>query len=98
MFTTSSIIPTEQGQRLITRLGRHWSHKFDVELDEHHLTVPFNDSTKAHMQVEAGGLHVRIDTAEAERLDTLKQVVADHLQRFAKEQTLAFDWRQEGQE
>lgn len=93
MFTTSTIIPTEQGQRLITRLGRHWGHKFAVELDEQHLTVPFNETTQAHMQVETGGLHVRIDTPEAERLDSLKQVVADHLQRFAKEQTLAFDWQ-----
>lgn len=93
MFTTSTLVPTEQGKRLITRLGRHWGHKFDVTLEDRHLTVPFSDTSQAHMQVQPDGLSVSIRTEEEARLASMKQVVADHLQRFAKDQTLKFDWQ-----
>lgn len=93
MYTTSTIVPTAQGQRLITRLGRHWGHKFTVTLNDNELSVPFNETTQANMQVQEYGLCVRIDTSDEERLETLKQVVADHLQRFAKNQTLVFHWQ-----
>ena len=94
MFTSSASITTEQGQRLITRLGRHWGHKFAVDLEDNHLPVPFDADTLATMAVQPHALAVQIHTPDASRLEPLQKVVADHLQRFAKEQTLSFHWQQ----
>ncbi len=93
MYSSTTTILTEQGQRLITRLGRHWGHKFAVVQEDHRLTIPFSEDSRADMQVQAEGLSVRIDTSDPERLGSLQQVVADHLQRFAKDQTLQFHWQ-----
>ncbi|KGD62660.1 hypothetical protein Y5S_03615 [Alcanivorax nanhaiticus] len=92
MFTTSATILTEQGQRLITRLGRHWGHKFDVTLSETELYIPFSATSHSRLTLNEGGLTAQISAAEPERLSTLKQVLTDHLQRFAKDQTLVFPW------
>lgn len=96
MLTTHGSVQTEQGHRLITRLGRHWGHKFPVNLTDRSLTIPFDANTRAELQASETGLTVRIEQVESDDASTLKTVIADHLQRFAKDQTLIFQWHKEG--
>ena len=39
MATVHARLETPQAQRLLTRLGRHWGHKFEVEMEAGRLLV-----------------------------------------------------------
>ena len=77
--------------RLMTRLCRHWSHKFKVELDEGHGSVAFPAGT-CTFAAEASLLQVSLDMPEDSQV-RMQQVVAEHLQRMAGSETLAVEWR-----
>lgn len=85
-------LETHQAQRLLTHLGRHWGHKFEVELEARRLLVPFSDEARARLQASDAALDVRIEHPTQAGVDELKDVVADHLQRFSKDEELAFQW------
>lgn len=77
--------------RLMTRLCRHWSHKFNVELDAASGSVAFPNGTCA-FAVEADLLQVSLHMPEDNQA-RMQQVVAEHLQRMAGTETLAVNWR-----
>ena len=93
MEQTRATLATQQGQRLLTRLGRHWSHKFDVTLDTSRLDIPFSPESRATIQIHDTGLEVTIESQNGEALDKLQTVVAEQLQRFASDEVLAFHWQ-----
>ncbi len=77
--------------RLMTRLCRHWSHKFNVELDESHGSVAFPAGT-CEFVAEAGLLQVSLRVPEDSQA-RMQRVVAEHLQRMAGSEPLAVQWR-----
>ncbi|MBZ2189038.1 DUF2218 domain-containing protein [Alcanivorax sp. JB21] len=85
-------LETPQAQRLLTRLGRHWGHKFEVEMEAGRLLVPFSDEVRTWLQASDAVLDVRIEHPTQAGADELKGVVADHLQRFSKDEELVFGW------
>lgn len=93
MAHSHTVVHTTQGKKLVTRLGRHWGHKFDVILTDTQLTVPFNPEAQALLRVKEEALEIELRHSQADELATLQQVVAEHLQRFAGEETLQFNWR-----
>lgn len=73
----------------MTRLCRHWGHKFPV-------TSGKEDS---EIQLSMGVCRMRCNEAlvvelegDAERIQRLQQVVADHLHRMASKETLVIEW------
>jgi len=96
-------VPTENAKRYLQQLCKHWSHSLAVELTARRGSVVFpRDARGAHWPGEArllmeageGTLACRIEASAPEQLETLKGVVASHLDRFAfREAPLAFDWR-----
>lgn len=91
MATSRARLDTPQAKRLMTRLGRHWSHKFEVEMDEERLLVPFSEEARVTLLASDAVLDIEIEHPEAEG-ETLQTVVAEHLQRFSKDEALRFDW------
>ena len=91
MFVSTARIATDNPQRLITRLCKHWSHKFPVSFDaqqgEIHLSL-------GHCRLEAldDGLQVRLQAAEDEQIQRLQTVVGEHLQRMAAAPLPEFVW------
>lgn len=77
--------------RLMTRLCRHWSHKFEVQLDEGQGSVAFPDGA-CEFTANAGVLHVRLQMPEDSQA-RLQPVVAEHLQRMASDEPLEVQWR-----
>lgn len=92
MATVHARLETHQAQRLLTRLGRHWGHKFEVEMEAGRLLVPFSDEARAWLQASDAVLEIRIEHLDQAGVDKLKGVVADHLQRFSKDEELVFGW------
>jgi len=86
----SSIDPA----RLLRRLCNHWRHKFEIERrgDEHAL-IPLGEVGTAEFTITPGVLHAEARHEDGAQLPRLQQVIATHLERFARDETLVFDWR-----
>ncbi|AYC32343.1 DUF2218 domain-containing protein [Pseudomonas cavernae] len=77
--------------RLMTRLCRHWGHKFTVELDEGRGAVEFPNG-RCEFVSEVGLLQVSLRMPEDNQA-RMQQVVAEHLQRMAGDEPLVIEWR-----
>jgi hypothetical protein len=96
-------VPTACGSRYLQQLCKHWSHNLQVEFTSEKGSVVFPHNARGadfpgdgRALFEAGEtvLTVRVEASSPDQLDTLKQVVASHLDRFAfREAPLAFDWQ-----
>jgi hypothetical protein len=94
MLVSTAQIVTDNPQRLITRLCKHWSHKFPVSLDERQGEIELS-SGHCLLNVQEAGLHVRLQAAEEEQILRLQSVVADHLQRMAAAPLPEFAWHRQ---
>lgn len=92
MFTSRAQVDTALASRCLTRLCRHWGHKFTVTFDEQQGDI-FFDPARCLLAMNDKGLLVTIQTPDAVELDELEPVVADHLQRMAGEETLVIAWQ-----
>lgn len=86
-----AVIHTLHPQRLMTRLCKHWGHKFAVELAEQHCSIELPLGL-CHMRC-TDILQVQLHS-DAEHISQLQQVVADHLRRMASMEELVIDWQQ----
>jgi len=87
-------VPTRSGSRYLQQLCKHWGHKFPVSFDPKHgeITLPMGPLI---MDATPDALGLVLETEDAAALDRFESVVAEHVQRFAFRETLAFDWRRE---
>ncbi len=90
--SSSARIKANNPTRLILRLCKHWGHKFPVSFDERQGDVQLSIG-RCLMQAQEGELEVRLESSDAEQLQKLEQVVADHLQRMAGAEALSIEWR-----
>lgn len=93
MSATQGHVDTQNPSRLITRLCKHWGHKFPVRHDEQEGEIQLSIG-QCRMKVVEGGLNVVLEAEDAEQLQRLQQVVAEHLERMATGETLVFTWQQ----
>ena len=83
---------TASGSKYLQQLCKHWSHKFDVDFSEKRGQVRF-PSAVATMEASADALLVSIETEVTGSVERLKEILADHLDRFAfREAPLPFEW------
>ena len=93
MASLTANVPTPNGSRHLQQLCKHWSHKFDTEFDAERGSIAFPMGSIS-MTAGADSLTVTIDPQEGVDVERFKQVVAEHLDRFAfREAPLTFDWR-----
>lgn len=85
-------VPTPSGGKYVQQLCKHWSHKLPVELEGDTGKVTF-DGVVATMAADSQVIQVTLEGSDREQLDRLKEVVAQHLDRFAfREGPLTYDW------
>jgi hypothetical protein len=89
-MTSHTTVPTASASKYLQQLCKHWSHRFAVEFDADHGTVPMPSGTLT-LAATPTGLSLDLDAPDA-ALPRMETVVAEHLQRFAFRETLAFDW------
>ena len=83
---------TASGSKYLQQLCKHWGHKFKVEFSETKGQVP-SPSAVATMEANADELLVCVEADDAESVERLKEIVAQHLDRFAfREAPLPFEW------
>lgn len=92
MPESRATVTTEHAVRCVTRLCRHWSHKFQVSFDETRGEI-FFDPARCTLTVVEGGLEVLIEAPDTATLEQLEPVVADHMQRMVAGETLQISWQ-----
>lgn len=83
-------IQTQQPERLMKRLCKHWGHKFPVQLEEQQASIELPMGICRMLCTDI--LRVELQS-DAEQMPTMQQVVADHLQRMASSEELVIDWQ-----
>jgi hypothetical protein len=94
MTTSSSLVKTATPTRLITRLCRHWGHKFPVSFDNQRGEITLGIG-RCLMAADGVGLRVDLEAESLENLSRLEGVVAAHLQRMAGSEELCFNWERQ---
>lgn len=83
---------TASGSKYLQQLCKHWGHKFEVEFSATRGEVRF-PSAVATMEASADLLLVTIETDDPGSVERLKEIVTQHLDRFAfREAPLPFEW------
>ncbi|MBX9400919.1 DUF2218 domain-containing protein [Lysobacter sp. BMK333-48F3] len=93
MPTAHARIASAQARKLLRTLCNHWRHKFELEYADDRARIVFDADTQLRAGADETGLALELIAADPARLHTLQGVVLEHLQRFAREETLAADWR-----
>lgn len=84
-------IATLNGSKYLQQLCKHWGHKFGVEFDAAAGKIAFPTSAVVFAAMPKA-LTMTLLGPDADTLERMKRVVADHLQRFAFRETLAVEW------
>jgi hypothetical protein len=85
-------VPTDKAARYMTQLAKHWSHKFDVALGETTADIPLPFGL-VRLAAEQDALLITLEPNPDADLARMKQVVENHLNRFAfREGELVYNW------
>lgn len=91
MMIAYADIQTEQPERLMKRLGKHWGHKFPVETGEQESTITLPLGICHMFSTDILRVELRSDE---QQMPTFQEVVADHLRRMASSEQLVIEWQQ----
>lgn len=93
MPLSRATVPTPDAARYLKRLCNHFAHKLPVELTEDRGVLSFDFGT-CRLQATPEALLMEAESADAQGLERLQNVVVSHLDRFAwKEGQLPVNWQ-----
>lgn len=94
MSTSLSRVPTGHASRYLQQLAKHWSHRMDVTFSPEEATIAFPNGAWLAMRADDATLDLALEVPEDGDAARMRQVVAEHLDRFAfREGPLTYDWR-----
>ncbi|WEZ82403.1 DUF2218 domain-containing protein [Rhizobium sp. 32-5/1] len=82
MLEATTRFPTENGQKYLTQLCKHFAHKIEVEQVDARGELRFSCGT-GYLEAEPDALKIRVESPNAAQLMDTKSVVESHLLRFA---------------
>ena len=91
MATSHGRAETSHARRYLTQLCKHWSHRFEVRFDDTTGEVAL-PSGSCRLKAEPDRLQIELHTVEADPLDRMEEVVAEHLKRFAFREPFEVVW------
>ncbi|MCF3595774.1 DUF2218 domain-containing protein [Rhodobacteraceae bacterium LMO-12] len=82
---------TEQAQRYLGTLCKHFGHKVPVELDGNtgRIDLPFG---QCELAANDDALDMKVSADTKADLDKVAQVIASHLERFAFRENPQIEW------
>lgn len=94
MSVSIARVPTRSASRYLQQLAKHWSHKMPVRFSEEEAEIDFPNGSHLALKADSETLDVALTVPDGEDAARMRQVVAEHLDRFAfREAPLTFDWR-----
>ncbi|AIT78814.1 DUF2218 domain-containing protein [Novosphingobium pentaromativorans] len=92
MSTIAAKVATPNGGKYVRQVCKHWSHKFEVEVEGDTGKVHF-PSAVTTMAGDEEGIAIEITGEDKATLERLTEVVANHIDRFAfREGSLNYEW------
>ena len=92
MATCSGSAETANASRYLQQLCKHWGHRFVVEFDPSRGRIEFDADTVCQLDAGPERLSVRLEAADPARAESMKQVVENHLKRFAFREDFRIAW------
>ncbi|MBD9624163.1 DUF2218 domain-containing protein [Ensifer sp. ENS06] len=87
---------TEDGQKYLTQLCKHFAHKVDVEQEGPRAELRFSCGT-GYLHATSEGLSIRARSPDDANLANTKSVIESHLLRFAfREEPDPLAWQPAG--
>lgn len=87
---------TENGQKYLIQLCKHFAHKIEVEQGDGSAELRFSCGT-GYLRAGPDGLDIRVLSADGANLAETKSVVENHLLRFAfREEPRPLHWQAVG--
>lgn len=91
MNYASTQIPTTEAANYIRKLCRHFAHKVSVTFTEQEGQVQFLQG-RCLMQANAQSLAIFMQAEKPEGIPAMQFIIDDHLRRFARFETLSYQW------
>lgn len=89
---STAFAATPNASRYLQQLCKHWSHKLDVEFDPNAGRIVFTGGDVLTLAAAADGLRLELETPPESDAARMRQVVDDHLKRFAFREELEIAW------
>ena len=82
---------TESARCYLVQLCKHWSHRFEVRVDEGsgEIALPMG---ACRLRAKPDRLEIELETAEGDQLERMEEVVDAHLERFAFREPFRVVW------
>ena len=90
-YRANAQVETPKAERYMKALCNHFSHKVTAEYTDQRGNVQFGFGS-CEMNADANTLVVRIEADDVENFGRVKQVIADHLERFSGDEALKLEW------
>lgn len=91
MNYASTQIPTAEASQYIHKLCRHFAHKVPVTFTEQEGQVQFLQG-QCLLQANAQSLAIYMQAEAPEGIPAMQFIIDDHLRRFARFETLSYQW------
>ena len=91
MSVSNAHVKTENAGSYLRKLCQHWSHRFPVEYDAQHGTIHLPQAACV-LHASPDELTIRLDLQQGADEARLRQVVEEHIERFAFREELTFLW------
>ncbi|WP_299669347.1 aldolase/citrate lyase family protein [uncultured Ruegeria sp.] len=92
--TATGQMASTNGGRYLQQLCKHWSHKAVAKFDDTHGRISFADGKTLEMSAAKDHLAIVATTGPRGDLDHWKQVIEQHLLRFAFREDCVLHWDQ----
>ena len=95
MSASVARVPTHSASRYLQQLCKHWSHRLTVAFDEGEGAVDFPNGSRLGLRADPETLDLLLRVPDGEDAARMREVVEEHLNRFAfREGPLTFEWRE----
>jgi hypothetical protein len=91
MPTATAHVAIATPARYMNRLAKHFEHRVAVERAEQTASIAFPDAP-CSLAASDTHLDLRVESASAETLARLQEVVSRHLRQVASQETFNVDW------
>ncbi|MTH98346.1 DUF2218 domain-containing protein [Roseibium sp. RKSG952] len=93
MLCETATVPTTSASKYLQQLCKHFAHKVSVQWDAEkgEVDFPYGD---CRIDATDTGLTFSCKAEDASNLSQMKEVIEDHLKRFAWREDLKFSWTQ----
>lgn len=95
MLESAAYLETENGQKYLVQLCKHFAHKITVSYTDSQGSCQFACGA-ARLDADTDGLRMIATAADAESLAQTQSIIESHLVRFAFRENLgALDWQRQ---